>query len=252
LVLQKRVFLRVFCFVLRTHNRTIDVQLPNSILTINVYLHTLQEAAAPYGIESFDGVLRPLWKGIKEQRGKTLAAFLKAIGYIIPLMDASYANYYTREVMVILIREFATTDDEMKKVVLRVVMQSVSTDGVEADYVREEILPEFFRNFWIRRMALNRSNARQVVETTVALAKKVGAADIVTRVTEYLKDEAEPFRKMAMQAIEKVLSELGATDIDNRGEELLMDGVLYAFQVGSIALTCYHHDLFNRTHLLPS
>ena len=33
-----------------------------------------------------------------------LAAFLKAIGFIIPLMDAMYANYYTREVMVILIR----------------------------------------------------------------------------------------------------------------------------------------------------
>ena len=39
-------------------------------------------------------------------RGKGLAAFLKAIGYLIPLMDAEYANYYTREVMIILIREF--------------------------------------------------------------------------------------------------------------------------------------------------
>lgn len=35
---------------------------------------------------------------------QVLAAFLKAIGFIIPLMDAMYANYYTREVMVILIR----------------------------------------------------------------------------------------------------------------------------------------------------
>ena len=50
------------------------------------------------GIESFDSVLRPLWEGIRQHRGKTLAAFLKAIGFIIPLMDASYANYYTKEV----------------------------------------------------------------------------------------------------------------------------------------------------------
>ena len=35
---------------------------------------------------------------------QVLAAFLKAIGFIIPLMDAMYANYYTREVMIILIR----------------------------------------------------------------------------------------------------------------------------------------------------
>ena len=124
-------------------------------------ISALAEAAAPYGIESFDDVLEPLWKGIRLLRGKVrarawlrvdiawsvqhprgclwppppprptlcppprpprppripppqrtppprapqvLAAFLKAIGFIIPLMDSMYANYYTREVMVILIR----------------------------------------------------------------------------------------------------------------------------------------------------
>jgi len=36
-------------------------------------------------------------RGICEHRGKGLAAFLKAIGFIIPLMDAEHANYYTRE-----------------------------------------------------------------------------------------------------------------------------------------------------------
>ena len=51
---------------------------------------------------------------------KGLAAFLKAIGYLIPLMDAEYANYYTREVMIILIREFQSPDEEMKKIVLKV------------------------------------------------------------------------------------------------------------------------------------
>lgn len=40
-------------------------------------------------------------------QGKGLAAFLKAIGFIIPLMDAEYANHYTREIMGTLIREFA-------------------------------------------------------------------------------------------------------------------------------------------------
>ena len=88
-------------------------------------------------------------------------------------MDAMYANYYTREVMVILVREFQTPDEEMKKIVLKVVKQCVGTDGVEPDYIRHEILPEFFRNFWVRRMALDRRNYRQLVETTVELAQKV-------------------------------------------------------------------------------
>jgi splicing factor 3B subunit 1 len=39
-------------------------------------------------------------------RSKGLAAFLKAIGFIIPLMDVEHAGEYTKEVMHILIREF--------------------------------------------------------------------------------------------------------------------------------------------------
>ncbi|KAI8878020.1 splicing factor 3B subunit 1 [Backusella circina FSU 941] len=190
----------------------------------------LAEAAAPYGIESFDSVLKPLWKGIRKHRGKGLAAFLKAIGYIIPLMDDEYANYYTKEVMVILIREFQSPDEEMKKIVLKVVKQCAATDGVQPAYIKEEILPEFFKHFWVRRMALDRRNYKQVVETTVELANKVGVSEIVSRIVNDLKDESEPYRKMVMETIEKVVSNLGAADIDPRLEELLIDGILYAFQ----------------------
>ena len=190
----------------------------------------LAEAAAPYGIESFDSVLKPLWKGIRAHRGKTLAAFLKAIGFIIPLMDAVYANYYTREVMVILIREFATADEEMKKITLKVVQQCVATEGVEAQYVREEVMPEFFKHFWVRRMALDRRNSKALVETTLELALKTGASDVVSKIVQDLKDESEPYRRAVMELITKVIEKLGTADIDSRLEEVLVDGVLYAFQ----------------------
>ncbi|GAA5889744.1 hypothetical protein JCM8208_001120 [Rhodotorula glutinis] len=190
----------------------------------------LAEAAAPYGIESFDSVLKPLWTGIRKHRGKGLAAFLKAIGFIIPLMDPEYANYYTREVMVILIREFQSPDEEMKKIVLKVVKQCAATDGVQPQYVREEILPEFFKNFLVRRMALDRRNYRQVVETTVELANKAGVSEIVGRIVNDLKDESEPYRKMCMEIITKVVSNLGAADIDERLEVQLIDGIIYSFQ----------------------
>ncbi|RUS90026.1 hypothetical protein EGW08_002213 [Elysia chlorotica] len=193
-------------------------------------LAALAEAATPYGIESFDSVLKPLWKGIRQHRGKGLAAFLKAIGYLIPLMDAEYANYYTREVMLILIREFPSPDEEMKKIVLKVVKQCCATDGVEAQYIKDEILPPFFKNFWNQRMALDRRNYRQLVDTTVEIANKVGAAEIIGRVVDDLKDEAEQYRKMVMETIEKIMSNLGAADIDSRLEEQLIDGILYAFQ----------------------
>ena len=50
---------------------------------------------------------------------QVLASYLKTIGFIIPLMDAEHAFYYTREVMLVLKREFATPDEEMKKIVLK-------------------------------------------------------------------------------------------------------------------------------------
>ena len=190
----------------------------------------LAEAAHPYGIESFDSVIRALWKGALEHHGKGLAAFLKAIGFIIPLMEENYASHYTRLVMPILTREFHSPDEEMKRIVLKVVKQCVGTAGVEPDYIRKEILPEFFRNFWIRRMALDRRNYSQVIETTEELANKVGCSDILSRIVEDLKDDSEPYRRMVMETIQKVLQNLGSGDIDERLEEQLIDGILYAFQ----------------------
>ncbi len=157
--------------------------------------------------------------------------FIQAIGYLIPLMDAEYANYYTREVMLILIREFQSPDEEMKKIVLKVVKQCCSTDGVEAQYIKDDILPHFFKHFWNHRMALDRRNYRQLVDTTVEIANRVGASEIINRLVDDLKDENEQYRKMVMESIEKIMGGLGAADVDSRLEEQLIDGILYAFQV---------------------
>lgn len=40
--------------------------------------------------------------------------------------------------------------------------QCCGTDGVEANYIKTEILPPFFKHFWQHRMALDRRNYRQV------------------------------------------------------------------------------------------
>jgi splicing factor 3B subunit 1 len=190
----------------------------------------LAEASNPYGIESFEDILNPLWTGARKQRGKGLAGFLKAVGYIIPLMDEEFANYYTTQIMEILLREFVSPDEEMKKVVLKVVSQCAGTDGVTAGYLKEHVLDDFFKSFWVRRMALDKRNYRQVVETTVDIGQKVGVSEIVERIVMHLKDDSEPFRKMTVETIEKMLASLGAADINQRLEEQLVDGILVAFQ----------------------
>jgi splicing factor 3B subunit 1 len=197
-------------------------------------LAALAEASNPFGIESFDEILNPLWTGARKQRGKGLAGFLKAVGYIIPLMDEEYSNYYTSQIMEILIREFQSPDEEMKKVVLKVVSQCAGTSGVTAGYLKETVLDDFFKFFWVRRMALDRRNYKQVVETTVDLGNKVGVGEIVDRIVGNLKDESEAYRKMTVETIEKVISAMGAADINERLEERLVDGILHAFQEQSV------------------
>lgn len=194
----------------------------------------LAEAANPYGIESFDSILNPLWTGTKRQRGKNLAAFLKAVGFIIPLMDEEYANYYTSQIMDVVLREFQSPDDEMRRVVLTVLSKMSQTEGVTAGYLKSHVLDDFFSNFWVRRVALDKRNYRSVVETTCDLGQKVGVSEILERIVGNLKDESEAYRKMTVETIEKLVASLGAADIGERLEERLIDGILHSFQEQSV------------------
>ncbi len=76
---------------------------------------------------------------------------------------------------------------------------------------------------------MDRRNYKQLVDTTVEIASKVGPAEILERVVDDLKDENEPFRKMVMETIEKFINLLGVADINSHLENKLMDGILWAF-----------------------
>ncbi|KAJ6507988.1 armadillo-type protein [Mycena vitilis] len=145
-------------------------------------------------------------------------------------MDPEHASSFTKNTMQVLVREFKTSDEEMKKIVLKVVRQCVATEGVRSEYVKHEVVPHFFVAFWTRRMALDRRNYKQVVETTVELAKKAGASGIVGQVVDGLKDESEHYRKMVVETITAVVAKLGVSEIDDRTEVRLVDGILYALQ----------------------
>mmetsp|Transcript_32829 Transcript_32829/g.50147 ORF Transcript_32829/g.50147 Transcript_32829/m.50147 type:complete len:453 (-) Transcript_32829:1103-2461(-) len=193
-------------------------------------LAALAEASAPYGIEAFDSVLIPLWAGIPMYRGKALAAFLKAIGYIIPLMDPEHAGEYTKFVTPVLIREFQNNDDEMKKIVLKVVKQCVATEGVSVAYIREELVPSYFSSFWVRRNAVDKKNYKQLIETTVEIAGKVGGAEIVRKIVDDVKDENEAYRKIVLETLDKIIANFGVADLDSKLEQQVVEGVIFAFQ----------------------
>jgi splicing factor 3B subunit 1 len=158
-----------------------------------------------------------------------LGAFLKAIGFIIPLMDTENSLKYTEEVMPTLLREFNTAEEEMKKIVLKVVKQCVGCTGVTAAYVRKNVSEEFFRTFWQRRMAGDKRNYKQLIDTTIEIAAKIGGAEILEMIVPKLKDENDTFRKMVLETIEKIVQTLGVADVNHKLETQLMDGIISAF-----------------------
>ncbi|CDO91940.1 unnamed protein product [Kluyveromyces dobzhanskii CBS 2104] len=191
---------------------------------------SLAQSCQPYGIERFNPVLEPLWRGIKYNRGRELAAFLKALGFLIPLMDSEYASYYTEEVMKIIKRELTSPNDEMKKTVLFVIQKCAAANGVTPQYLRQELAPDFFKQFWVRRIALDRQLNSIVTYTTVVLADKVGASFTLEKLLYPLKDESEPFRTMGAYAVSRVVKAMGMNDVDDRLEARLLDALLIAFQ----------------------
>lgn len=199
-------------------------------------LAALAEAASPHGIDAFEGALKPLWSGIKQARGKALAAFLKAIGAIIPLMDAEYASYYTREVISVIIREFSSPDDELKRTVLLVIRQCSQTDGVSGTFLVSKVIPPFFSSFWIRRSALDRRISAMIIESVLAMAHKAGASTILPLVLPSLKDDSEPFRRMGLEMLEKLVMREGVAccltaNIDElRSVALITDSLLFTLQ----------------------
>jgi len=213
----------IICHGLTDENREVRT---NTAMAIAA----LAEAAAPYGIESMDSVLKPLWNGIREYYGKQLAAFLKAVGNIIPLMDPEHASHYTKRAMDVLIREFSNPEEDIKVIILNVVKQCVSTEGVDASYIKQKILTPFFKYFWVRRSALNPKISRPIIRTLLEIAKKIGAPEILERIVDSAKDEAEPFRRMACEAINSIIKELGTTEITEQLEVRLVDSLMYAFQ----------------------
>lgn len=209
-------------------------------------LSQLAESVNPYGIESFEVILEPTWLGLKRHRGKGLASFLKCIGSIIPLMChdpnyEEYANYYTRELMNVISREFQSPDEDMKKSILRI-MSTLPLSKASIPEYQLKILEPFLKFFWNRRVASDSNQlSRLVVDATTQLAVKFDLLEVLESIVVYSKDENESLRKMSVEAINKMIvsSEEGLLGLDSQLELSLVDGVLFAFQEQTIHLRIY-------------
>ena len=109
--------------------------------------------------------------------------------------------------------------------------------------MREELIPEFFRNFWSRRNALDKKNYKQLIETTVEIASKVGGGEIIKKIVDELKDENESYRKIVIETIEKIIGHTCKKDFKSEREGDIRKSEADASMLNSILGVVAKHSL---------
>ena len=103
-------------------------------------------------------------------------------------------------------KEIQTTDEHVKKVVLKVSKQCLESPGIGAEYINNNIKSKFIDNFWNKKIADDKKCKFLVIECLLSMAKKLGSADIIKLIVEFLKDESDSMRKMSVECIDKIIS----------------------------------------------
>ena len=192
---------------------------------------SLARASKPYGFESFEPAIEPLLTALKRHRGRSLAAFLEALGSLIPLMDEEYGNYYARQVMRVMSRQLSSPEIQMKYAILRIIEICCSTDAISEDlFTDEDFLDDFFSNFWTRRSALEKKASNMCISACCSLSLKVGTVSIVDRTLITLKDSSETFREMALNTISTIIKKQGSFELSDHTISRLLDGTKYCIQ----------------------
>ncbi|KAI5970250.1 prp10 [Candida margitis] len=207
---------------------------------------SLAETVEPYGIDAFEPVLERLWNETRKQRGKGLAAFLKCIGSLIPLMNfdpryEEYTNFYTAELAFLVSQHFATPEEEMRKTILKIISSLPLSKGIIPEYEKKLVKP-FFKAFWTRRTASDNAQVTKLVITaTNQLASQFDYIAILGYVTHFAKDENEQLRRLAVEALYTIVAKNPdeLIEVSLRQVESLIDGVLFAFQEQTVQSHVY-------------
>lgn len=196
-------------------------------------ISALAEAVSPNGIEFFKDTLGVVLKGIKVSRGKSLAAQLKAIGSLLPLMGPEQANFHASEIFPVLIREFRNPDEEMKRVVLRALSQALNTSFLGPQLIKDRLINEFLASFWTPKVAEDKKMSSTVTEVTLHICRKIGIAESLLFIVLFLKDDSSIVRRMAVSTSAALFSEFGVSSVDPKIEARVFDGLFCILQDSS-------------------
>ncbi|CCW62243.1 unnamed protein product [Phytomonas sp. EM1] len=187
------------------------------------------EAVAPYGIQDLAPVVEVITEVCRKGMGISNAPYLKAFGALVPLMAPYDAEARTSAMMPTLVNQFNTPEAEYRRVLLQVVRNCVSADGVTAAFIREVILEPFFEGFWqVRQVAADRKTSAILIDTTVQLSRKLGSVDILLKLVRDMKDENEHYQRMVITAVRCVVEAAGTAAAEDSLVAFLLDGAIAA------------------------
>lgn len=190
------------------------------------------DVCAPYGIEHFAPLMKVVREECRRGVGSTAAAFLRAFGAIVPLMEPRDSQQYTADIMTTLVNQFSTPEPELQRIMINVIRKCVEAKGVVAEFVRGVMVAPFFAGFWeVRRIAADLKSYRALVETTAAIAKKVGSADVLPHLVKSMKDDNEYFQKMVLDAVHRVVTDVGTLGLPDELVRQLLDGAITALKL---------------------
>lgn len=206
-----------------------------------IALSKVCEAVAPTGMSSFMVVLQIVREQCRQTsgKGKMLAAFLKALGSLVPLMDPLDAKRTSEEILPHLINLFSTPDDDLRRIVLRVVKQCLAPEGISAEFIRQYFISSFIDNFWTTKVSTeDRMTKLLLIATTVEVARKSGGAEVLQRLVpmmvedsqEILLDRYPPLQELVLDAVREVVTTCGTLDLSSVLVRRLLENALLALK----------------------
>ncbi len=162
--------------------------------------------------------------------GRLLISFLKTVGNLIPLMSPDLGKKYTNLLVRIILKEFNSPLDEMKKVILKVLHESFEKNYLSKVFIKKQIFEQYFKSFWTAKLVINRGASFRLIETTTSFAGVIGVSKILKKLTFNLKEDNEVLRNVTMRTISSIVNKFGLEEVDEILEELLVDACLFAFR----------------------
>lgn len=128
-----------------------------------------------------------------------------------------------------MLQEFDSPEDEMKKILLKVLKEAFLREEVDKDFVKEKIYPVFWENFWTKRICMDRGASFRLIEVTTNLAGVVGVALVIKKLIFFLKEDDSILRRITFQTIRQIAEKFTLDDVNTELEELLVDACLFGF-----------------------